>query len=168
MHGSTSRPKQPKSVGLLEATTGAVQPDNKTTNFFLPCGLPAPEGDRTYPLRGHGAAPTSPPGGVLRHDCLPLQGLWARLTGTAMGRTGKPGTSTTQSTRHHFCYGPYSATDRRHRTGLGLGRERAAERHGRPPAPGPTGPGLWVGRGTYASLHLPEGTQAAGTRVVLG
>ncbi len=110
--------KQPKSVGQLEATTGAVQPDNKTTNFFwfLPCGLPSPEGDRTYPLRGHGAAPTSPPGGVLRHDCLPLRGLWARLTGTTMGSTGKHGSSTTPSTRHHFCYGPYSATDRRHRT----------------------------------------------------
>ena len=33
------------SVGLLEATTGAVQPDTKTNKFLLPCGLPAPEGD---------------------------------------------------------------------------------------------------------------------------
>jgi hypothetical protein len=79
---------------------------------------------------------------VLRHDCPPLRGLWARLSGTSMGRTGEPGTSTPPSTGLHLCYGPYPATDRRHRDLQGPSRERAvAERHG-PPAKDPLGPGL--------------------------
>jgi hypothetical protein len=36
-----------------------------------------PEGKRTVPLRDHGAAPTSPPGGVLRQLSLPLRGVLA-------------------------------------------------------------------------------------------
>jgi hypothetical protein len=50
---------------LDQTTTGAVQPDNKTTNFFRKGGTRGVRSNRTYSLRGHGAAPTSPPGEVL-------------------------------------------------------------------------------------------------------
>jgi hypothetical protein len=49
----------PITTDLLEPPQEDVQPDTKT-GTTLPRGLPAQEGDRTYPLCYHGAAPTSP------------------------------------------------------------------------------------------------------------
>ncbi len=67
---------------------------------------------------------------LLRHDCPPLLGLWARLSGTTMGSTREPATSTTQSTGHHIrCYWQYSSWASSIGTHWGLGRERASERH---------------------------------------
>ena len=84
-----------------------------------------------------------------------------------MGRTGRPGTSTTPWTGHHICYEAVLRSESTRSAGTGIlwdpGRERAAERHG-PPAAGPIG--TWATGGprtlrAYASL--PEALPAAGT-----
>ena len=56
---------------------------DKVKNFPSRRDPSGPEGEGNYPLRGHGAAPTSPPRGVLRHmpfastrsACLTSSGL---------------------------------------------------------------------------------------------
>jgi hypothetical protein len=96
-----------------------------------------PEGERTVPLRDHGAAPTSPPGGVLR--ALTSSELpWAVPDGPTRYTTP----SATPHDRHRAAS---SARCRRPRAQLGPRAERWPRRscmalyEAAPPAVGPTG-----------------------------
>ncbi len=56
------------SVSRITRTSlgeGRTYSPTSTTSLFR-AAVSAPEGERINPLRDHGAAPTSPPGGVLR------------------------------------------------------------------------------------------------------
>jgi hypothetical protein len=79
-------------VGSLEPPTGVTYSPTSTTRFFR-AAVSAPEGERINSLRDHGAAPTSPPGGVLRQLRLPLRVVWD-LTSTGLPWAG-PGDLTT-------------------------------------------------------------------------
>ena len=56
------RPSGPRAFGAEDHA-----PTDKVKSFPSRRDPSGPEGEGYYPLRGHGAAPTSPPGGVLRH-----------------------------------------------------------------------------------------------------
>ena len=53
---------------------GGTYSPTSTTSFFR-AAVSAPEGERINPLRDHGAAPTSPPGGVLRQLFTSARGV---------------------------------------------------------------------------------------------
>jgi len=65
------------SVSRITRTSlgeGGTYSPTSTTSFFR-AAVSAPEGERINPLRDHGAAPTSPPGGVLRQLSTSARGV---------------------------------------------------------------------------------------------
>ena len=77
----------PKAIGPQAFGAEDHAPTDKVKSFPSRRDPSGPEEEGNYPLRGHGAAPTSPPGGVLRlmppasarSACLTSSGLppWA-------------------------------------------------------------------------------------------
>jgi hypothetical protein len=81
-----SRSASLDSQGHRYSKPPARRTGQRRSRIFSRRDLSGPEGEGNYPLRGHGAAPTSPPGGVLRlmpststrDACLTSSGLpWA-------------------------------------------------------------------------------------------
>ncbi len=57
-----TRPSVPQAFGTEDRAGGVLTRSRISSRL----GLSGPAGEGNYPLRGHGPAPTSPPGGVLR------------------------------------------------------------------------------------------------------
>ena len=71
-----------RSAGNMEPPSrtwqwGMYIPTHGPNNFSFRAAVPAPEGEDLLRTTSSELAPTSPPGGVLRHTSIPLRWAWA-------------------------------------------------------------------------------------------